>query len=155
MFTDSTNNDKILKIKCRHCDSEMVIDCSKFPTNIRSLDTINGATITLYAQWTINNYVRLDESLKTNNNIITNVPADNKLDYVYSRINTSGTISIFDRNDNLITDRNNIVKTGDKFKIEFSSTSTEYILSIKGDTNSDGKISIGDVAKLYQYLKKK
>ena len=115
-------------------------------TEVKNLTSTNGATITLYAQWTPNNYTKLDESLKANkNNIITNVPAGNKIDYVYNRINTSGTISIFDRNNALIANRNNIVKTGDKFKIELSNNSIEYILSIKGDTNGDGNINIMDI----------
>ena len=113
---------------------------------VKNLTSINGATITLYAQWISDNYIKLDESLKANkNNIITNVPAGNKIDYVYNRINTSGTISIFDRNNVLVTNRNNIVKTGDKFKIELSNNNIEYILSIKGDTNGDGNINIMDI----------
>ena len=113
---------------------------------VKNLTSSNGATITIYAQWISNNHIKLDESLKVNkNNIITNVPAGNKIDYVYNRINTSGTISIFDRNNTLVTDRNNIVKTGDKFKVELSNNSIEYILSIKGDTNGDGNINIMDI----------
>ena len=113
---------------------------------VKNLTSTNGTTITLYAQWAPNNYIKLDESLKVNkNNIITNVPAGNKIDYVYNRINTSGTISIFDRNNILVTDRNNIVKTGYKFKVELSNNSIEYILSIKGDTNGDGNINIMDI----------
>ena len=113
---------------------------------VKNLTSSNGATITIYAQWISNNHIKLDESLKANkNNIITNVPAGNKIDYVYNRINTSGTISIFDRNNTLVTDRNNIVKTGDKFKVELSNNIIEYILSIKGDTNGDGNINIMDI----------
>lgn len=34
------NQYKILKLKCRSCDQEITIDCSKFPKNIKTLDTI-------------------------------------------------------------------------------------------------------------------
>lgn len=34
------SNDKILKINCHSCNNEIVIDCSKLPTNIKTLDTM-------------------------------------------------------------------------------------------------------------------
>jgi len=40
-FNDTTeSNDKILKINCHSCNNEIVIDCSKLPTNIKTLDTM-------------------------------------------------------------------------------------------------------------------
>ena len=40
-FHDTTeSNDKILKINCHSCNNEIVIDCSKLPTNIKTLDTM-------------------------------------------------------------------------------------------------------------------
>lgn len=34
------SNDKILKINCHSCNNEIVIDCSKLPNNIKTLDTM-------------------------------------------------------------------------------------------------------------------
>lgn len=40
-FSDITeSDDKILKINCHSCNNEIVIDCSKLPTNIKTLDTM-------------------------------------------------------------------------------------------------------------------
>ena len=70
-----------------------------------------------------------------------------------SKINTSGTITI-KKDDKIITD-NTLVGTGTKVIIELSSGTKEYTLVIKGDVTGTGKSSVSDVAKLYQYLKKK
>lgn len=40
ILNSSQNEDKILKINCHSCNNEMVIDCSKLPTNIKTLDTM-------------------------------------------------------------------------------------------------------------------
>lgn len=33
-------SNKILKINCHSCHSEIIIDCGKLPTNIKTLDTM-------------------------------------------------------------------------------------------------------------------
>ena len=70
-----------------------------------------------------------------------------------SKINTSGTITIKKDNKTIIGDTS--VGTGTKVIIELSSGTKEYTLVIKGDVTGTGTSSVSDVAKLYQYLKKK
>ena len=50
---------------------------------------------------------------------------------------------------------NALVGTGTKVIIKLSSGTKEYTLVIKGDVTGTGTSSVSDVAKLYQYLKKK
>ena len=71
-----------------------------------------------------------------------------------SKINTSGTI-IVKNNKNEVMSGNALVGTGTKVIIELSSGTKEYTLVIKGDVTGTGKSSVSDVAKSYQYLKKK
>ena len=58
-----------------------------------------------------------------------------------------------------ITDKlldNGLIGTGNKVNIYLDDELVvSYIAVVKGDTTGDGKVSVGDVAKLYQYLKKK
>ena len=51
---------------------------------------------------------------------------------------------------------NGLIGTGNKVNIYLDNDLVvSYIAVVKGDTTGDGKVSVGDVAKLYQYLKKK
>lgn len=70
------------------------------------------------------------------------------------KISTSGTITIVDK-DNAILIDDKLIATGSKVKIELPSQTYEYTIAVKGDVTGTGKISIADIAKSYQYLKKK
>ena len=51
---------------------------------------------------------------------------------------------------------NGLIGTGNKVNVYLDNDLVvSYIAVVKGDTTGDGKVSVGDVAKLYQYLKKK
>lgn len=51
---------------------------------------------------------------------------------------------------------NGLIGTGNKVNVYLDNDLVvNYIAVVKGDTTGDGKVSVGDVAKLYQYLKKK
>ena len=51
---------------------------------------------------------------------------------------------------------NGLIGTGNKVNIYLDDELVaNYTIVVKGDTTGDGKVSVGDVAKLYQYLKKK
>ena len=76
-FKKGTNNknfneDKILKLKCRTCNQEMSIDCSRLPKNVKTLDTMcpNCKTFIKYSNL---NYIesKTVETYKTNDEINT------------------------------------------------------------------------------------
>ncbi len=85
---------------------------------------------------------------------IYNVKLNTSVNDLLSKINTSGTI-IVRNNKNEVISGNALVGTGTKVIIKLSSGAKEYTLVIKGDVTGTGTSSVSDVAKLYQYLKKK
>ena len=85
---------------------------------------------------------------------IYNVKLNTSVNDLLSKINTSGTI-IVRNNKNEVISGNALVGTGTKVIIKLSSGTKEYTLVIKGDVTGTGTSSVSDVAKLYQYLKKK
>ena len=85
---------------------------------------------------------------------IYNIKLNTSVNDLLSKINTSGTI-IVKNNKNEVISGNALVGTGTKVIIELSSGTKEYTLVIKGDVTGTGTSSVSDVAKLYQYLKKK
>ena len=85
---------------------------------------------------------------------IYNVKLNTSVNDLLLKINTSGTI-IVRNNKNEVISGNALVGTGTKVIIKLSSGTKEYTLVIKGDVTGTGTSSVSDVAKLYQYLKKK
>ena len=85
---------------------------------------------------------------------IYNVKLNTSVNDLLLKINTSGTIMVRN-NKNEVLSGNALVGTGTKVIIKLSSGTKEYTLVIKGDVTGTGTSSVSDVAKLYQYLKKK
>ena len=59
------------------------------------------------------------------------------------------TVKVYDSNDKEIT--SGLIATGQQIQITSNST-IKYTVSVKGDTNGDGKIGIGDYAKINDYI---
>lgn len=76
------------------------------------------------------------------------------MDSLLSKINTSGKVTIKDNKGNVIAG-NSLVGTSYKIVVELTNKTYEYTVIVKGDVTGTGTSSISDVAKLYQYLKKK
>ena len=119
---------------------------SSINNNIFKMGTENS---TLVAEWKliipeIKNYKVKDKyitGVKLNTNIN---DFDLGLDSIY---NVKITDKLLD---------NGLIGTGNKVNIYLDDDLVvSYIAVVKGDTTGDGKVSVGDVAKLYQYLKKK
>lgn len=68
-------------------------------------------------------------------------------------INTSGKITIQDKDGNELEDKKNLT-TASKVKIAIGDKNYEYTIVILGDITGSGDIFIGDISKLYQYFKK-
>lgn len=89
-------------------------------------------------------------NLKVDNNkkIIDKVNYRTIASDIINSISTNGTITMYYGNGTQITNNTVNVGTGYKVKIKFSSSSQEYSISVKGDTNGDGNLSISDILNI-------
>ena len=68
------------------------------------------------------------------------------------KINTSGNVSVLDKNDNVIEDSTSNLGTGYKFKIELYSQTLYYTISVRGDINGDRQVNINDVIGISKHV---
>ena len=102
-------------------------------------------------------YLELSKDLSLNTddgNIIYNILLNTTYADIKNNIDTSGIITITDSKGTTIND-NKSAATGDIISIELSSQTVEYTISVKGDLTGSGSVTAGDIAKSYQYLRKK
>lgn len=113
------------------------------------LKIYNGEDL-LDTYYITDDYIDLSNiKVKDNKYIITNLSSVLNFKKI---IDTSGIITIYDKNGNVLKDNNNI-RTNSKIKIELSNKSYEYTVVVLGDITGSGDIFIGDISKLYQYYK--
>ena len=86
--------------------------------------------------------------------LIKNLVAGTTVGELKKKISTSGTITVIDINNNVFDDEK-LVTSGSKLEIKLSKKTYEYILSVRGDVNGDGKVTAADVSKMYRFVKKK
>ena len=86
--------------------------------------------------------------------LIKNLVAGTTVGELKKKISTSGTITVIDINNNVLDDEK-LVTSGSKLEIKLSKKTYEYILSVRGDVNGDGKVTAADVSKMYRFVKKK
>lgn len=90
------------------------------------------------------NYLRTDSDL-TAEELVKKLKDENK--------ETSLEIKVFDKNGKEIKDAiNNKITTNMKIKIKNGQEETEYVLVVRGDLNSDGKVNVLDIMKLLQHI---
>lgn len=95
-------------------------------------------------------YLDMDKlNIKDNKYIIVNVSNVNSL---VDNIDTSGNIFVYDKDNNLLENDDNLV-TGFNLQIELSNDTYSYTIVVLGDVTGSGNIFIGDISKLYQYYK--
>ena len=121
---------------------------------VRNLSSVNGASVVLYAIYDINEYLEFDESLDIDedNTIINNIKVGTNINSVIGKINTSGNVSVLDKNDNVIEDSTSNLGTGYKFKIELYSQTLYYTISVRGDINGDRQVNINDVIGVSKHV---
>lgn len=95
-----------------------------------------------------------DLVVDSTNNIIKRVAANTTYEVLKQNIDTSGSVTITDYQNNPLTD-NSIVKTGDVLSIELDGETMKYTISVLGDVTGDGKVLINDVAVTYRAVKNK
>ncbi len=102
-----------------------------------------------------NNYLKIDADnvkVDTDNSIIYGLVIGTKYSDVIKYISTSGSISIKDKDGNIVGESDK-VKSNDKIIVSMSGNKdTEYVVSVLGDLNNDGKVDISDDTKLQNYL---
>lgn len=81
--------------------------------------------------------------------IITKVLPNTTVNSFKKNLITNGTVKLYDKDENEITGTQ-IVKTGSTLKID--ETSDTYKISVIGDINGDGKITLTDLSKLKKHL---
>jgi len=100
-------------------------------------------------------YLIFDPNLNVDeeNHLLKKIKEGTKVSDLIHLISTSGTITKLDKNNKELSD-DDIIKTGDKIKIELSKETLTYKVSVLGDITGDGIINIADVGKLYKHVRK-
>ncbi len=100
-------------------------------------------------------YVNINNlNVDDTNKLIKRVKLNSTYESIINNISTSGKVTVKNKN-NTVLSTSDKVKTGDIIEIKLSSTTYKYTVSVLGDVTGTGTINVGDVAKLYRYLKGK
>lgn len=91
--------------------------------------------------------VNLSTNYKITSDKIYAIPRNTSISEFLKNINTNLKIEIYDKNDAIKTERNELIKTNMKAKIGDKT----YTLVVLGDINGDGRISVTDVVKMKLY----
>ncbi len=91
--------------------------------------------------------VNLSTNYKITSDKIYAIPRNTSISEFLGNINTNLKIDIYDKNDIIKTERNELIKTNMKAKIGDKT----YTLVVLGDINGDGRISVTDVVKMKLY----
>ncbi len=92
----------------------------------------------------------ISEYYKIQDGYITKVTYNTKISAFKKNITTNATqVDFIDANGNVITNTEELVKTG--MKVKFNNT-TEYTIIVRGDLNGDGNISLVDFSKLIAHI---
>ena len=103
----------------------------------------------------VKEYIEFSSGYAVNsNNYINGFKVNDTVSDVKNKILTNGTI-IVRNNSNSILTTSSIIGTGNKIEIEMNTGNYSYVVIIKGDLIGNGEIGLGDVSKLYSYLKGK
>ncbi len=112
---------------------------------------------TSLGEYTFNEeYLELDESLIVDdtNKIIKRQVNGTTVEELTGNISTSGNVTIKNKNGQTLSSTDKL-KTGDVVEVKLSSGTYRYTISVLGDINGDGNITVGDVSLLYRKLKGK
>lgn len=111
---------------------------------------------TLLEEYTFDEeYLSIDNlNVDDANNIIRRIVLGTNYSELLSNITTTGTITVKDKDGNILNN-NNTVKTGDVIEVKMASGTYSYTISVLGDLTGTGTATLGDVSLLYRYLKGK
>lgn len=132
--------------------SNNLINSGNIDENFKIKILIDNTEMNTYT--IIKEYLEINDlSIKEENKIIYNVAIGTKIEDLLKNIDTSGSIEVVDA-DGKVLNSNNTIKSHSIIKISLGSSIYEYKVSVLGDLNGNGAIDVGDIAKLYQNVKK-
>ena len=128
-------------------------------------DTIVQATqsYTMYARWAEKADVIFDEQYSTvddTNNMLRNISVNTKVEDLFNSTINNETLKIYSKTGSLLYSLSNhdstiVLATGQYVEFENSNGETErYAISVRGDTNGDGRLSFVDYVNVYNHIKK-
>lgn len=103
----------------------------------------------------IQNHVIKNIPLNTNVEAIKDIFYFKNENYNYTFIDPRGTKIQEKKGSATITNADAKITTGTKYTITFRAYKEEYTLMLKGDITGTGELGISDIARLYQFYKKK
>ena len=99
----------------------------------------------------IGEYLKFDEDLIVKDEYISNISVGTSVSDLLESIDTSGNVSVYDKDGNVITD-DKLISTGSIVKIVMNNKIIEYNLSVNGDVDGDGKLGLSDIMKISKYV---
>ena len=120
----------------------------------------NGMTIKIYYNEEevdkfdiITEYLVFDDSINVDeeNKYLSSISLNTKVSDILSKIDTSGTITVTNNKDEVITDAS-LIGTGTKITVKLSNKVYEYQVIIKGDLDGDGTLTLPDIIKISMYV---
>ena len=82
---------------------------------------------------------------------LSSISLNTKVSDILSKIDTSGTITVTNNKDEVITDAS-LIGTGTKITVKLSNKVYEYQVIIKGDLDGDGTLTLPDIIKISMYV---
>lgn len=97
-------------------------------------------------------YIETGDLTITESNLIVDLELGSTYEDVMSQIDTSGIVTWYDKNNQVIEDTTNLkLKTGQKVVIELSAQRIELVISIKGDVTGTGESTISDIMRIIDH----
>ena len=95
------------------------------------------------------------ETISTTNKVLKGVPLNTDVSNLNLDLSNEYTITLF-KSDNTTVKTSGKIGTGDIIKVYVGSKLVDkYTISVKGDTNGDGEVSVSDISMIYKNIKKK
>ena len=123
------------------------------PEQIIQLDNVPNDTLRLYAIWESIDLQIGNTNYNVDDNVLTGIDIGTDIGSIDLMLPSGYSYSIYD-GDSIKAQGN--VGTGNTIKIyQNGQYVTEYTVSVKGDINGDGDISVSDISMIYKNLKRK
>ena len=118
-------------------------------------EIVDSYTINLVETYIDYGNLEIENYSEDNIGIIKNLSIDNSFENILSNINKSDniTLTIKDKDNNLITNNSNKIKTGDRLLVTYPDYEVIMNLSVLGDVTGTGVIDNSDVIEGYNILK--
>jgi len=100
-------------------------------------------------------YITIDESISVDkdNMYFKNVDLNTKVETIINKIDTTGEVTIKNKDNKVITGTN-LIGTGSIVSIKLSKETYEYTVIIHGDVDGDGVLKLSDIMKIANYTYK-